>query len=57
MRDKYRQWLKEKEKAVFRSMRNTNKWHDVKDQGFQDVEVYIFLKCQVPSDFHKDNCL
>lgn len=36
MKDKYWQWLKEKEKAVFRCVFNTNKWHDGKDQGFHE---------------------
>lgn len=44
MREKYWQWLREKEKAVFRSMNNTNESHSVKEQGFHEylISKYIF---------------
>lgn len=57
MKDKYWQWLKENEKAVFRSMSNTIEWLDVKLSRFHEhlMSRYIFSKCLEPSDFHKHN--
>ena len=44
MGDKYWQWLREKEQAVFRYMSNTNESHSVKEQGFHEylMSKYIF---------------
>lgn len=44
MKDKYWQWLKEKEKSVFRFMNNRNKRHDGKNKGFHEylISRYIF---------------
>lgn len=48
MKGKYWQWLKEKEKAVFRFVSNTNKWHDGKGQGFQEYLMLGICSPQVP---------
>lgn len=57
MKDKYWQWLKEKEKAVFKFVNNSNKWHNGKKKTKKKTRDFMSISCpgiyfpQVPGAF------
>lgn len=57
MKDKYWQWLKEKEKAVFKFVNNSNKWHNGKKKQKKKTRDFMSISCpgiyfpQVPGAF------